>query len=114
MTTDITQTQRPTEQGYMQKQKWSSTGIWTTLSLAWDTWRATREGPKALAARQQARLAELVAFARQYSPYYRHLYRDLPEHITDIRCLPPVTKPELMAHFDDWVTDSSVTRASAE
>jgi phenylacetate-CoA ligase len=113
MTTDTTQTQRPTDQGHMQKQKRLSTSIRTTLSLAWDIWRTTRGGPKALAARQQARLAELVAFARQYSPYYRQLYRGLPEHMTDIRRLPPVTKPELMAHFDDWVTDPCVTRAGA-
>ncbi len=104
MTTNKIQTQR----------KEQKAGIWTTLSIAWDAWRTTRGGPKALAARQQARLADLVAFARQRSPYYRDLYRDLPECITDIRCLPPVTKPELMAHFDDWVTDPDVTRASAE
>lgn len=104
MTTDKIQTQR----------KEQKAGIWTTLSIAWDAWRITRGGPKALAARQQARLAELVAFARQRSPYYQHLYRDLPEHITDIRHLPPVTKRELMTHFDDWVTDPAVTRTSAE
>ncbi len=94
--------------------KEQNAGIWTSLSIAWDAWHTTRRGPKALAACQQARLVDLVAFARQCSPYYRHLYRDLPEHITDIQHLPPVTKPELMAHFDDWVTDPSVTRASAE
>ena len=85
-------------------------GTWFTLSLAWDTWRTTRGGSANLAARQHARLADLVAFARQCSPYYRHLYRDLPEHITDIQCLPPVTKPELMAHFDEWVTDPAITQ----
>lgn len=114
MTTDTTQIQRPTDQGHLQKQKRLSAGIWTTLSLAWDTWRTTREGPKALAARQQARFAELVAFARQYSPYYRNLYRDQPSQMTDISRLPAVTKPELMSHFDDWVTDPTVTRTSAE
>ncbi len=151
MTTDTTQTRRPTDQGPALKQTWSQTGracvlacafataatvwlvtralrllgqawnrkqqkagTWTTLSVVWDIWRTTRGGPAALAACQQARLADLVAFARQSSPYYRQLYRDLPEQITDIRHLPPVTKPELMAHFDDWVTDPAVTRASAE
>ncbi len=114
MTTDTTHIQRPTDQGYMQKQKRLSAGIWTTLSLAWDTWRTTRERPKALAARQQARLAELVAFARQYSPYYRNLYRDQPSQMIDISHLPPVTKPELMAHFDEWVTEPAVTRTGVE
>ncbi len=100
--------------GQAWNRKEQKAGIWTTLSVAWDTWRTTRGGPTALAACQQARLADLVAFARQCSPYYRHLYRDLPKQITNVQHLPPVTKPELMAHFDDWVTDPAVTRASAE
>jgi phenylacetate-CoA ligase len=104
MTTDKIQIQR----------KEQKAGIWTTLSIAWDAWRTTRRGPKARASRQQARLVELVAFARQCSPYYQHLYHDQPSHITDISRLPAVTKPELMAHFDDWVTDPTVTRTSAE
>jgi hypothetical protein len=37
---------------------------------------------------QQARLAELVAYARQHSAYYRDLYRELPEHIEDVTLLP--------------------------
>ena len=96
--------------GQAWNRKQQKAGTWFTLSVAWDTWRTMHGGPAALAARQQARLADLVAFARQCSPYYRHLYRDLPEHMTDVRHLPLVTKPELMAHFDEWVTDPAVTR----
>ena len=62
-------------------------------------------------ARQQARLADLVRFARAQSPLYRDLYRHLPVHVADLRQLPPVTKPQLMARFDEWVTDPAVTRA---
>ncbi len=100
--------------GQAWNRKEQQAGIWTTLSIAWDTWRTARGGPAALAACQQARLADLVAFARQCSPYYRHLYRDLPEQITDVGHLPPVTKSELMAHFDEWVTDPAVTRTGVE
>lgn len=100
--------------GQAGNRKEQKAGTWFTLSVAWDTWRTTRGGPTALAAYQQARLTDQVAFARQCSPYYRHLYRDLPEQITDVRHLPPVTKPELMAHFDDWVTDPAVTRTGVE
>jgi phenylacetate-coenzyme A ligase PaaK-like adenylate-forming protein len=65
-----------------------------------------------IAARQQERLNELVAFARANSPFYAEKYRGLPETITDARQLPPVTKVELMEHFDDVVTDPSVRKAA--
>jgi phenylacetate-coenzyme A ligase PaaK-like adenylate-forming protein len=97
-----------------QNREQRTAGSWYTLSVAWDSWHTMHGGPAALATRQQARLADLVAYARQRSPYYRRLYRDLPERMTDVRRLPPVTKPELMAHFDEWVTDPAVTKASAE
>jgi phenylacetate-coenzyme A ligase PaaK-like adenylate-forming protein len=81
------------------------------IGIAWDTWRAERGGPEGIARRQYARLAELVEFARSASPYYRRLYRDVPERVTDPRQLPRVGKRELMANFDDWVTDPHITLA---
>jgi phenylacetate-CoA ligase len=85
--------------------------------VAWDAWRAARSGPVALTARQAARLEALVRQARRASRFYAEHYRQVPPG--PIRPdvfyqLPPVTKPELMARFDDWVTDPSVTRASVE
>ncbi len=85
----------------------------TQLSLALDVWRTGRGGPSMIASRQQKRLLDLVEFARRRSPFYREHYSQLPAEITDssdLRQFPPVTKPELMAHFDDWVTDPAVTR----
>jgi phenylacetate-CoA ligase len=73
-----------------------------------------RGGPEAIASRQQARVADLVTTAQACSPYFRTRYRHLPARVTDARQLPPVTKPEMMAHFDDWVTDPAVTRAGVE
>ena len=67
-----------------------------------------------MAVRQQQRLATLVAHARQASRVYAELYADLPPGTTELRRLPPVTKPQLMASFDDWVTDPAVTRAVVE
>src|SRR6266536_826328 len=63
--------------------------------------------------RQPARLAELVAFARDASPYYRELYRHLPPRVDDPALLPVTTKKTLMARFDDWVTDGAVTGEQA-
>ncbi|MGC7098370.1 phenylacetate--CoA ligase family protein [Amycolatopsis lurida] len=59
----------------------------------------------------RARLAGLVAYARTRSPYYRELYRHLPDHVDDPALLPPSTKARLMERFDDWVTDPAVTLA---
>ena len=56
---------------------------------------------------QMERLRTLVEWAKANSPYYARLYRDLPEDfkLTD---LPPISKADLMAHFDEWVTDRGV------
>jgi phenylacetate-coenzyme A ligase PaaK-like adenylate-forming protein len=55
----------------------------------------------------------MVAFARAHSPYYRELYRGLPERVEDPALLPVTDKPGLMARFDDWVTDPRVKVAEA-
>ena len=57
---------------------------------------------------QMERLRALVEWAKANSPYYARLYRDLPEDFRLID-LPPVSKADLMPHFDEWVTDRSVT-----
>jgi hypothetical protein len=79
-----------------------------------DLLRAQRQGASGLARRQQARFAALVADARARSRYYGRLYRDLSTDGVVLGDLPPVTKPELMGSFDDWVTSPAVTRAGAE
>ena len=62
---------------------------------------------------QQRRLRELVRYAKENSPFYRELYRGVGEDF-ELSDLPPVTKPELMARFDDVVTDRAVTMARVE
>lgn len=86
----------------------------TFTHIAWDSWKVTRGGISAIKARQQRRLTELVAFVRANSHYYADKYSHLPDHITDVRQLPPVMKPDLLRYFDDWVTDPEITRASVE
>ncbi len=89
-------------------------GFARELGIMVDLVRAKHGGPRALARRRDARLAALVDHARTSSPYYRSLYRGLPAEGIQLRDLPPVSKPQLMAHFDDWVTDPAVTRADLE
>src|SRR5512142_2853804 len=60
------------------------------------------------------RLRALVAFARDASPFYRRRYAGLPAGIDSTASLPPVTRAELMAHFDDACTDRRVHRAAVE
>ncbi|QFU14737.1 phenylacetate--CoA ligase family protein [Microvirga thermotolerans] len=80
------------------------------LRLILDAHRARRRGGKSIVQRQQARFAEMVVFARTHSPYYRELYRRLPDRVDDPARLPVTSKSALMERFDDWVTDQSVTR----
>lgn len=75
-----------------------------------DLLRARREGISGIEGRQHARLSELVAHARAHSPVYRDLYAGLPERPV-LADLPPVSKPQLMASFDEWVCDRRITHA---
>ncbi|WP_018774801.1 phenylacetate--CoA ligase family protein [Arthrobacter sp. 131MFCol6.1] len=94
-----------------------------TTGIAWDIWRAGRASQDEITRRQRDRLAALVECARSSSPYYRRLYRDVPDTVPDratdtakdlatyLGELPPVGKRELMENFDDWVTDPHITLA---
>ncbi|MEU0465427.1 phenylacetate--CoA ligase family protein [Amycolatopsis sp. NPDC006131] len=84
------------------------------LWLLRDARTAHKQGTEAIARRQRDRLADMVAFARTHSPYYRKLYRTLPERVADPTLLPVTSKAELMPQFDDWVTDPAVTLARAQ
>ncbi len=62
---------------------------------------------------QQRRLRALAAYAREHSPLYRELYAGLGDRWT-LSDLPPVTKTQLMARFDDALTDRGVTAARVQ
>ncbi len=59
------------------------------------------------------RLTELVSWAREQSPVYKELYKDIGQmySLTD---LPPVTKMQLMSRFNQWITDQTVTLSHVE
>lgn len=86
---------------------------WRTFRLVIDGWRAVRGGESAVAARQRARLQEIVAFARTNSPYYGALYRELPADVEHFGWLPVTNKRRLMAQYDEWATDRRATEAAA-
>lgn len=80
--------------------------VWQLLR---DARRVRSQGRAAIEQRQRARLAEIVAYARANSPYYREFYQNLPERVEDPTLLPVTSKEALMACFDDWITDREVT-----
>ncbi|MFH8597863.1 phenylacetate--CoA ligase family protein [Streptomyces rimosus] len=83
-----------------------------TETLTWlgqDARRARKQGLPAVLRRQRDRLAAMVAHARAASPYYRDLYRALPERVEDPTLLPVTDKQQLMGHFDAWVADRALT-----
>jgi phenylacetate-coenzyme A ligase PaaK-like adenylate-forming protein len=89
--------------------------------LSWDWARAVADasfaaaaGSEAISARRLRRLDDLVAFARTCSPCYRELYENVAEIRPALSQLPFVSRPALMARFDDWVTDRAITRSSVE
>jgi phenylacetate-coenzyme A ligase PaaK-like adenylate-forming protein len=94
------------------------------LDVALDWWgRATRTsaiwwtrqgGRAAVDAARAARLAALVAFARERSAFYCDAWRGASARDVAAGQVPSVTKRELMARFDDWVTDPLVTRRSID
>lgn len=53
------------------------------------------------------RLTEIVSWAKEKSPVYHELYKDIGKEYT-LTDLPIVTKGQLMSQFDQWITDQSV------
>ncbi len=91
----------------------SALGFWNYCASLAELWWSRHGGvqPEGLA---RARLDELVAYARERSPFYRRRYAALPRRIDSISLLPPVTRSELMANFDELCTDRAVRRAEVE
>lgn len=84
------------------------------LFVVWDAWLAKRGGLESITDRQSRRLQGIVSYARQNSRFYAGKYACLPTRIDNVRQLPPVSKPELMARFEDWVTDPRIKRADID
>lgn len=61
-----------------------------------------------IASVQKKRLTSLVNYARENSPFYWDLYKDIPDDYI-LADLPTVSKPQLMEHFDQVLTDRSIS-----
>lgn len=83
---------------------------WNVLALAGETWWTRDAGREAIAAAAERRLQSLLEFAAARSPFYRKAWRGIVPGRTRLAQLPVVTRRELMARFEDWVTDRAVRR----
>ena len=69
-------------------------------------------GPGALAAPRRSQLSSTLAWATEQSPFHQDRLAGLDLDAVrpdDLTALPPMTKAELMAHWDDVVTDRDLT-----
>ena len=71
------------------------------------TQRVKRMNREDLEGLQRNRLENVFLHAKQYSGFYQRQYAHLAD-CPSLQKIPPVAKQELMAHFDEWVTDSDV------
>ena len=80
-------------------------------AVSLDVMACGRAAPDALAARQKTRLALLLKAAVRGSRFYREQMSGMSPETTPLTDLPVVSRNELMARFDDWVTDPQLKLA---
>ncbi|MDE6660279.1 MAG: hypothetical protein K2J93_00460 [Anaeroplasmataceae bacterium] len=57
---------------------------------------------------QRKRLKKLVEYARNNCSYFKELYAGVKDNFR-LEELPITNEIEMMKHFDNWITDSSIT-----
>lgn len=77
------------------------------------TWLENQADRKTIERLQSKRLRKLVSYAKKNSPYYAGLYEAVADDFR-LEDLPPVSKPELMEHFDDVLSDRNITMKKVE
>ena len=80
---------------------------------AFDVWQGSGLSAHEISRAADRRTHALIAYARAASRYYARRYRKLPADAA-LADLPPVTKSDLMDHFDEVVTRPELTRRDVE
>ena len=78
---------------------------WQGGVTALDVWSSSGLSGAALLERQSIRLEQMLRWAAKHSPLYRGRIGHLDPRRLRLEDFPVVTKPELMRHFEEWVTD---------
>jgi phenylacetate-CoA ligase len=81
---------------------------WLTWTTAGEVLLATHADAAGLAARRSRRLANLLARAARESPLHAQHLRGKDAARMRLQDLPVFSKRELMARFDEWVTDPAL------
>ena len=82
--------------------------MWRWASYTTDVSWTQAAGRAAIERLQPDRLARLIGWTRRHGAFYREKWQGLPMRDLRLADLPPVRKAELMARFDEWVTDPAV------
>jgi phenylacetate-CoA ligase len=84
--------------------------IW--LKALWNHWRHSRMTREQLEAAQLRKFRKLVSWAHVHSPYYRKIIeeRKIDPHTCVPTDFPILTKSDVNEHFDEIVTDRSLSR----
>jgi putative adenylate-forming enzyme len=90
----------------------ATTRYWNWLSGMTELWMTRGAGIPQVMSVEHRRFDELVRHACRHSSFYRETYGRLRKGPIPIAELPVVTKQQLMARFDEWVTDREITRPS--
>lgn len=77
-------------------------------------WSRRAAGMAAITRDAHERLDALARYARTHSPLYRDALRGLQSGGVKLAALPVTHKRQLMARFDDWLTDRDVRRRDVE
>ena len=86
-------------------------GLIGALGRAYSFGRMSREEQDRF---QQEKLKEIVKFAKENCPAYRELYKDIDVNNFRLEDLPAVTKPYIMEHYDDFLSDRRVKKAELD
>src|SRR5947209_2260142 len=85
--------------------------LWKFAQLVIRLREVPRWQPGQLAQVQKQRLRALLADARRTSAFWARRLAHLEPEVASLEGIPPLTKAEMMAHFDELVTDPRVRLA---
>ena len=77
------------------------------------TYKGNRLNQEQIKKLQYKRLKKLVEYARNNSLYFKELYAGIGDNFK-LEELPITNKIEMMKHYDNWLTDSSITMQRIE
>ena len=77
-----------------------------TLQSLYPFWKDASQ----IEAKREERLRALLAYAARHSPFYRRRFAGLDLARCTLTDLPTLTKSEMMAHYDDVVTDRRIKK----